>query len=230
VLRVGRQITHARRIPPFARSSEHHRARASGARSGRAAGASAAARTATASSGIGAVGADRPRHGRGQSCNRAVAAPFPIEADIRRRRIGPASHSWPRLGAALEQGSRIGRHCISVIEPQVRRPGTTRRSSCDRCASADPGWSGASLVPTRSHPASRAAEPHRRTWLSRALSATRPRGFEPLTFGSVDRRGSAKFGSNKPNTVAQVAKKSESWPTRARRAPAGLQVGNSRFD
>jgi hypothetical protein len=124
-----------------------------------------------------------------QSSSRgAVPNRAPKEADIRRRRIGPASHSWPRLRAALEQGSRIGRHCISVIEPQDRRPGTTRRSSCDRCASADPGWTGASLVPTRSHPASRAAEPHRRIWLSRALSAARPRGFEPLTFGSVDRR------------------------------------------
>jgi hypothetical protein len=37
-------------------------------------------------------------------------------------------------------------------------------------------------------------------------SRARPRGFEPLTFGSVDRRGSAKFGCSKPNSVAQVAK------------------------
>jgi steroid delta-isomerase-like uncharacterized protein len=36
---------------------------------------------------------------------------------------------------------------------------------------------------------------------------SRPRGFEPLTFGSVDRRGSAIFGSGKPNPGPSVAKK-----------------------
>ena len=35
----------------------------------------------------------------------------------------------------------------------------------------------------------------------------RPRGFEPLTFGSVDRRGSARFGSSKPYSGTRCAKK-----------------------
>ncbi len=33
----------------------------------------------------------------------------------------------------------------------------------------------------------------------------RPRGFEPLTFGSVDRRPRAEFGSTEPNMRSQVA-------------------------
>jgi hypothetical protein len=56
--------------------------------------------------------------------------------------IGPASHSRPPTARRARAGvAHPGRHCISVIEPQVRRPGTTRRSSCGRCASADAGWS-----------------------------------------------------------------------------------------
>jgi len=43
---------------------------------------------------------------------------------------------------------------------------------------------------------------------STGIQVARPRGFEPLTFGSVDRRGSARFGSSKPNAGSQVAKKS----------------------
>ena len=55
-----------------------------------------------------------------------------------------------------------------------------------RPVTASQAWRRASLVPTRSHPASRADEPRRRIWLPRALSEARPRGFEPLTFGSVE--------------------------------------------
>jgi hypothetical protein len=35
----------------------------------------------------------------------------------------------------------------------------------------------------------------------------RPTGFEPVTFGSVDRRGWAKFGSTEPNLLVGGAKK-----------------------
>ena len=57
-----------------------------------------------------------------------------------------------------------------------------------RCASRVPGWRRAGLVPTRSHPAVPSGRSSARIWLTRALSLARPRGFEPLTFGSVDRR------------------------------------------
>jgi hypothetical protein len=59
----------------------------------------------------------------------------------------------------------------------------------------------------------------------------RPRGFEPLTFGSVERRGSAESGSSKPNLAPQVAKKSPRSQNRGqfdRRQLAGLAGGHAR--
>jgi len=49
----------------------------------------------------------------------------------------------------------------------------------------------------------------------------RPRGFEPLTFGSVDRRGTAKCGSTKPNSGCGGARKAPENRNRGRirRAP-----------
>src|SRR5215207_8628529 len=41
---------------------------------------------------------------------------------------------------------------------------------------------------------------------STAIPVARPRGFEPLTFGSVDRGVRDKFGSNKPNLALKGAK------------------------
>jgi hypothetical protein len=58
-----------------------------------------------------------------------------------------------------------------------------------------------------------------RTTPSHCKPPTRPRGFEPLTFGSVDRAAlGAKFGSSKPNFRLpgrqSVARNSESRPVR----------------
>ena len=58
---------------------------------------------------------------------------------------------------------------VSVIEPQVRKPWTTRPAPGSG-ASRDPGWRRASLVPTRSHPAVPSCRSPARIWLTRALS------------------------------------------------------------
>jgi hypothetical protein len=55
---------------------------------------------------------------------------------------------------------------------------------------------------------------------STGIPLARPSGFEPETFGSVDRGDHARFGSSKPNPEHRVAKKSpeksETRPVRAR--------------
>ena len=53
---------------------------------------------------------------------------------------------------------------------------------------------------------------------------TRPRGFEPLTFGSVDRRLRREFGSSKPNSRGRVARKSPEIKNRDRCRRVGPRV------
>jgi hypothetical protein len=55
----------------------------------------------------------------------------------------------------------------------------------------------------------------------------RPRGFEPLTFGSVDRGDSARFGSSKPFRSLRCARKAPENQNRrpARPPPPALEVG-----
>jgi hypothetical protein len=66
----------------------------------------------------------------------------------------------------------------------------------------------------------------------RSPAEARPRGFEPLTFGSVDRRGRARFGSTKPNSGSHVAKKSPEIQNRGHYPPrraVGWPCGGGRL-
>jgi hypothetical protein len=78
---------------------------------------------------------------------------------------------------------------------------------------------GGVLFPPCSHPGGAEFGMVPWIWLCRAFSRARPTGFEPVTFGSVDRRGRARFGSTKPNSGSQVAKKSPEIQNRGHYPP-----------
>jgi hypothetical protein len=149
-------------------------------------------------------------------------------------RRGARAGSVLRRGRPSRPRDRRRRAGVRVRRPRRRNRGRLRQPLC--LGAHDHGAQG--------HPMARLPRPDRRLRRCRVAVAAqvigpvatrflraRPRGFEPLTFGSVDRRGSAKFGSSKPDEAPRVA---ESRPKvrialqLVRRRLAGLAGGHAR--
>ncbi len=80
----------------------------------------------------------------------------------------------------------------SLLRTRQNSP-ETRAESLTSFRATNPSPSAGSEVPVNAH--------------DLPIRVARPRGFEPLTFGSVDRRGSARFGSSKPFRLLRRANK-----------------------
>ena len=176
----------------------------------------------------------RPTRGHSsptRTCSPGAATSAP--GAPRTARSAPTHRSPARTLGSLARGRRF---CSSCWRLGDRAAGSETvdhtTGALGRCASRDPGWRRVSLVPTRSHPAVPSCRSPGIIWLTRALSAARPRGFEPLTFGSVDRGSEAYIWLYRakpcPTSRQKVAKKSISRPFWARRPHAATRARNPR--
>jgi hypothetical protein len=143
-------------------------------------------RRASVSNGVSNPGQDR-RWLRPNQLESQSAGRVPIHASST-----PAGHHSTDAWFACTRSSRLlVVLAVSMIEPQVPKPWTTRPARWVGVHPVTDGRRCASLVPTRSHPAVPSGRSPAGIWLTRAPSSARPRGFEPLTFGSVGRGSEA---------------------------------------